>query len=334
MHENIVVDCRWNVRRHGGIGRFAEEISRRFPSFKRLDSRRAPFSALDPVALSLQLRALGAKVFFSPGFNSPFRSSARFVFTIHDLIHLRFDDERSLLKTAYYATFVKPAVRKAARVLTVSEFSKREILDWTGVSEESISVVRNAAGPGFSESGVSFEHDEPYFLYVGNRKAHKNLRMLLTAYSRSRVVGHVRLFLTGPASAEISEISRDLGISKRLTFLGFVPEDRMPALYRGAVALVLPSLYEGFGLPVVESMACGTAVVCSNVSALPEIVGDAGILVQPYDVDSISEGLNRVAEDTELRMNLGAKGVIRSRLFNWDKTAADIWRILTEVSHA
>ncbi|WP_238529980.1 glycosyltransferase family 4 protein [Thermus parvatiensis] len=125
---------------------------------------------------------------------------------------------------------------------------------------------------------------------------------------------------------------QELGLEKHVVFAGTIPDELLPAYYRGALALILPSLYEGFGLPALEAMACGTPVVTSSVTSLPEVVGDAAVLVDPYDVESIAWGVRRVVEDSSLRKELRRKGLKRAKQFSWDKTAELTWKVLQEAA--
>jgi glycosyltransferase involved in cell wall biosynthesis len=217
-------------------------------------------------------------------------------------------------------------------VLTVSEFSKQEILEWAGLPEEKVLVVGNGVGSEFSPEGKRHVPGYPYLFYVGNLKPHKNLQRLLEAFARSGLSGEVRLLCTGNLDESSLRLIRDKGLDNCVIFKGIIPDEELPAYYRGALALVFPSLYEGFGLPALEAMACGTPVVTSGITALPEVVGDAAVVVDPYDVESIVWGIRRVVEDSTLREELRRKGLERAKQFSWDRTAELIWKVLQEAS--
>jgi glycosyltransferase involved in cell wall biosynthesis len=281
----------------------------------------AKLDALDPVWLSAVLWGARPRVYFSPGFNPPLSSPSPVVFTIHDLIHLRFPQEMSAAKSLYYRAVVRPAARRAAAVLTVSEFSRREIIEWSGVPEGRVVVVGNGAGPEFTPSGPRLEPGYPYLLYVGNEKPHKNLRGALEGFARSGVAADVRLVVNVEAASEWTGLVDALGLGGRVVFAGRIAEDRLASYYRGAVALVFPAFLEGFGIPPLEAMSCGAPVVTSSLSSLPEVVGDAAVFVDPSSVESIASGIRAVVEDEALRERLSTAGLERSRRFSWDRTA-------------
>ncbi|AFH39309.1 glycosyltransferase [Thermus thermophilus JL-18] len=326
----VVADTRW-IGLHG-IGRFAREVIARLPRVSPLPGSLSLLHPFEAIWLSTLLLRVRPRVYFSPGFNPPLWSPVPLVFTIHDLIHVRFPEETNPRKRAYYHFVVRPATARAYRVLTVSEFSKQEILEWAGLPEEKVVVVGNGVGPEFSPQGKRYEPGYPYVFYVGNTKPHKNFNRLLEAFARSGLLGEVRLVCTGTPSARVRGLIQELGLEKHVVFAGTIPDELLPAYYRGALALILPSLYEGFGLPALEAMACGTPVVTSSVTSLPEVVGDAAVLVDPYDVESIAWGVRRVVEDSSLRKELRRKGLKRAKQFSWDKTAELTWKVLQEAA--
>ncbi|MDQ7842943.1 MAG: glycosyltransferase family 1 protein [Armatimonadota bacterium] len=324
---SVLVDARW-LGPHG-IGRFAAELLARFPRVDLLRNGLRPNNPVDSLVLSWVLRRRRSGVFFSPGYNSPLDSPVPFVFTIHDLIHIRFPEEITATKKAYYWTFVRPAVRRAACVLTVSEFSRREIHDWAGDDSARVVVVPPAASAAFTPEGERREPGYPYLLYVGNRKPHKNLKRCFQAIAQASLPHEMRLVMSGTADAVTAAEARRAGIAERLVFAGWVDDAGLATWYRGAVALVIPSLYEGFGLPALEAMASGTAVVASGTTALPEVVGDAAVMVDPFDVSSIAAGIERVVHDPDLRDELRRRGLTRAALFDWNRTARRVWEILS-----
>lgn len=327
---SIVVDARWDGR--DGIGRFSREVLRRLPALKRLRSPLRPLHPLDGLYLSLVAGWKKAGCLFSPGFNAPLFFRRPFVFTIHDLIHLECPEESSRLKALYYHFVVKPAARRAFRVLTVSEYSKREIAAWSGISPERIVVADNGVNRGFSADGPRHQPGYDYFFYVGNQKPHKNIDRLLEASARIVTGTTTRLVMTGKPTAATRATMRRLGIQDRVEFCGSLSDDRLAEYYRGAKLLVMPSRFEGFGLPVVEAMACGTPVVCANAGSLPEIAGEAAWLVDPLDVDAMASCMARVLGDDSLRASLRRQGLDRARHFDWDATAATVWKVLQEAA--
>lgn len=290
-----------------------------------------PLHPLEPLWLSWKVARVRPDVYYSPAFNPPLWSTAPLVFTIHDLIHLRYPEDYGWKQRVYYERVVRPAVQRAATVLTVSEFSKGEILDWTGAPESKVVVTGAGVGEEFNPWVEPLPLPYEYLLYVGNRKTHKNVPRLLRAFARASLPQQTRLLLTGGEDRETSLLVRSLGLEGRVMFLEGVDAETLPRLYRGAIALVFPSLMEGFGLPPLEAMACGTPVIASDAASIPEVVGEAGVMVDPYGVDALSEVMRRVVYDEKLRSGLSKRGLERAALFSWD-TVAD--RILLTLKGA
>ena len=322
----VLYDARW-IGPHG-IGRFADELLRRLPSLTSFNAARRPWHPLDPVLLSTWLWFERPRLFFSPGYNSPFPYSGAFVFTLHDLNHLRVPANSSPAKRAYYEHIIRPACHRAAFVLTVSEYSQCEITTWAKVNQEKIVNVGNGVGLPFTPAGRKHDPGYPYLLYVGSRKPNKNLPRLLKAYSMSGVRKDIRLVLSGHPDHQMSGEIERLDLNGDVVFANSSANEDLSDVYRGAVAFVFPSLYEGFGLPPLEAMACGVPVLTSNVCSMPEVVADAGLLVDPHDVEAIADGIRRLVQDLTLRDELREKGLLRARLFSWDKTASRTWQVL------
>jgi glycosyltransferase involved in cell wall biosynthesis len=181
-----------------------------------------------------------------------------------------------------------------------------------------------------------YQLDHPFLLYVGNIKPHKNLERLIDAFGRVRAAGldELRLVIIGDEISRYPAMRQAVHrhqLDKYVRFLGFQPYETLAGFYRLARAFVFPSLYEGFGLPPLEAMACGTPVVTSNVSSLPEIAGGAALLVDPYDTASIAEGITRAVTDEPLRQQLAQRGLARARDFSWAQSVAATHRIYMEV---
>ena len=325
MNMSVLVDGRWKGRH--GIGRYAAEVICRLRRSGVTVEEVTPFPLLhplEPLWLSWRIAYRRPSVYFSPGFNPPSWSAAPFVFTIHDLVHLRFAGDYGLRQRIYYESVVRPAVRRAAVVLTDSEYSRSEILGWTRVPEHKVVVASPGVGEEFSPEVEPLRLPYDYFLYVGNRKPHKNVPRLLRAFATAPLNSRVRLVLSGDADRETANLVNRLGLDGRVVFFGDVAESVLPRLYRGAIALVFPSLLEGFGLPPLEAMACGTPVVASDASSIPEVVGEAAIMVDPFDVEALAEAMRQVASDASLRAGMAARGLKRANLFSWNGTADQI----------
>jgi glycosyltransferase involved in cell wall biosynthesis len=265
--------------------------------------------------------------------------------TIHDCIHLMFPQYLpNRFALAYARTSIALAARRATRIMTVSESSKRDILRFVDAPPGKIDVIYNAYDERFGiEPGEEdvlrvrerYQLQDPFVLYAGNVKPHKNLERLIDAFSllRGRALDHVKLVLIGDDISKYAALRRAVHqhqLHRRVRFLGYMPEETLGALYRLANVFVFPSLYEGFGLPPLEAMASGTPVVTSNVSSLPEVAGDAAVLVDPYDPGAIADGIQRVLTDETLRAELRRKGLARARQFSWDQSVRRIREIYTE----
>jgi len=251
-------------------------------------------------------------VFHAPHYVVPF-THVPIVVTIHDLIHLH-RPLRNPLAPLYARTMIGRAARKAARVLTVSESVKRDLIAELGCDEQKIVVTPNGVDEIFFRRAES--PPLHYFIYAGNDKAHKNVTTLVEAFARvRREMPEARLVLAG---APFERFRGREGVDAR----GFVPIEELAALYRGAIALVLPSIEEGFGLPAAEAMACGTAVITSNAASLREIAGEAALHVDAHDAGAFAEAMLRVARDARLRATLAARGAERARAFTWPACAS------------
>ena len=317
----LIIDQRWEGPH--GIGRFAREVASRIPH-QPLALSGKPLHPLDPFKLHRALRKNPENTFFSPGFNPPWGRPCPFFFTIHDLIHLEVPKESGVLKRLFYEALIRPALKQAEAIFTVSEFSKSRIAEWGRVPPEKIIVVGNGVSQNFTPEGERWQGTHrPYFLYVGNHKPHKNTRGLIEAFGQSGVHKAMDLLLTGFPTPELEALVASRSLVGSVKFLGLVDELSLAALYRGTRALVLPSWYEGFGLPLVEAMACGAPILSSNRTSLPEIGGDAVRYFDPVQPESLVEGL-RLLEAEDRSDMLRDKGIERAKAFNWDQVATRI----------
>lgn len=325
----IFADLRW-IGEHG-IGRFAKMLAERIP-LVGLPLAGAPTDPLDALRLSFNLPpARQGGIFFSPGYNAPLFSSRPFVFCLHDLNHIDRTENSSVLKRLYYRIVLRRACHRAAYVLTVSEFSRARIIAWSGIPGDRVINVGNGVDATFCPADMPEPGAARYLLSVSNRKHHKNEMRIVEAFARAEVAADIQLLFTGNPTAELLAHIALHGVSARVAFAGRVPESDFPALYRGAMALIFPSLYEGFGLPVIEAMACGTVVLTSDTTSLPEVAGGAALLVDPLSVEQIAQGMARLCSDTDLRAALRAKGLLQAAKFTWDETARKVADVLQQI---
>jgi glycosyltransferase involved in cell wall biosynthesis len=324
----ILADGRW-IGPHG-IGRFAANVLSRLPPHSELRSGPRLLSPLDPLWLSYKIGLHRPDIFFSPGFSLPAVNSARVIFTIYDLICVQLPGASPVSTYArklYFQTIVRRGARQAHRVLTVSEYSRTELLRWTGLHDDAIVNVGIGIEPVFTPTGPRYDPGFKYILYVGNFKPHKNVNRLLDAFAQLDYPD-LRLLLTGHSTPQMLASLRALAIEERVHFTGLVDDRRLAELYRGALLLVQPSIMEGFGLPPIEAMACGTPVVVSHSTSLPEAVGDAGVFVDPLDVSGIRRAIERTIDDSDLRQQMISAGIMRASLFRWDDVAQKVSRVL------
>lgn len=299
--------------------------------------RARPFLAAEQVELPLALRRFGSDVHHAAHFNVPYAARVPIVLTVYDLFLYRDPSKaRSRAAGAYYRVAVPLAVRRARAVVALSPFTAGQLTETFGLDGDRLRVVEAGLDhdqwhprPEAAVEAVRSRFGLPgeYLLYVGTAKRHKNLATLLRAHGPA----HPALVLAGPTREEVASL--DVTPSGRVVMLGRVPDDVLPALYTGALALALPSLYEALGFTALEAMACGTAVIASDGGQLPETVGDAGLLVSPDDVAAWRDALDRIAVDAELRQRLAAAGRARVAGRSWDECARryrDVYREVAE----
>lgn len=319
------------------------------PNFQAMVETSRPYSLGEQWRIPRAAARARATLLHEPHYVLPPLIRCPTVVTIHDCIHLRFPEYLpSRAAFAYAHTMIRLAARKADRVLTVSDASKRDILHYTGVAPEKVVVVHNGLDARFATVPDAeavdrvrqrFQLDHPFVLYVGNIKPHKNLERLIAAFASMRADGPdgLKLVVIGDETSKHPGLRQAVHrhrLDKHVRFFGFQPAATLVTFYRLARAFVFPSLYEGFGLPPLEAMANGTPVVTSNVSSLPEVAGNAALLVDPYDVASIADGIRRAVTDEALRADLITKGHARAREFSWARAAADTLAIYREVAGA
>ena len=324
----------------------ADELAALLPRFDRVTTAALPYSIGEQFRIPWRLLRTGADLLHEPHYVLPPLTRCRSVVTIHDCIHLMFPQYLPNSLAYYYARGAMfAATHQADRVLTVSEASKRDILRYYDIPPEKVQVIYNAMDERFltppDEATTDrvrqrYQLNHPFVLYVGNIKPHKNIERLVAAFSQARPLGPVglKLVIVGDDLSnypKLRQVVHRHQLDKHVRFLGYQPQETLASFYRLAGAFVFPSLYEGFGLPPLEAMACGTPVVTSNVSSLPEVAGDAALLVDPTDTDAIAHGIVQALTDSTVSARLREAGPRRAREFSWARSARQIAAVYREV---
>lgn len=291
------------------------------------------------IALPLALYTSKQKpdIFFSPTHYIPRFSPVKRVVTIFDLSFLHFPEMFKRSDLWKLKNWTKFSAQNADHIITISNYSKQDIISQYGVRKDKITV----AYPGFNKKIFSSSKDifylgsklskyGSYIIYIGTVQPRKNLVRLMEAVAR---IPSLNLVIAGKTKGEgkmgwmyeeTLQTPKRLGIEDRVKFLGFVPTEDLGDLIRGAEALIQPSLYEGFGIPVLEAMACGICVLVSNVSSLPEVVGKAGLTFDPYSIDQIEQAIRVIITDKKLRDKYSKLGLEQAKKFSWEKMAKTI----------
>ncbi|MBC6422847.1 MAG: glycosyltransferase family 4 protein [Hormoscilla sp. SP12CHS1] len=274
---------------------------------------------------------LKGKLLFSPIPEAPLGSGCRFAVMVHDLIPLRFPEKKSPL-LPYFRYYVPQVLAQAAQIICNSQATAKDITDFYQIPFDKIKPIPLA----YDLNNFKFL-DLPtgnYFLYVGRSTPYKNMQRLIAAFA---AIGEkdCELWLAGTPDRRYTPGLRalvvELGLTDKVKFLDYVPYNKLPVLMNQAIGLVFPSKWEGFGIPVLEAMACGTPVITSNISSLPEITGDAAILVDPYNVGEITAAMETVVRDAGVRSDLSRASLARASQFSWTKTGLATRELLSQL---
>lgn len=272
---------------------------------------------------------LQSNLIFSPIPEAPIFTRCRYIVTLHDFIPLRFPRFKSPL-TQYYRHYIPYVLNQAEHILSDSESTANDAIAFYKIPSNKITVVPLAYdNQHFKFLNLPIEN---YFLYVGRHDAYKNIGRSLTAFSQ--LPKDYEFWIAGSPdprfTPSLKAQAETLGILDRVKFLSYVSYAELPELFNRAIALVFPSLWEGFGLPVLEAMACGTPVITSNLSSIPEVAGDTALLIDPYDENAIADAMKAIVNEPQLRDQLRQKGLDRASLFSWQKTASQTAEILKQ----
>ncbi|MGB2925258.1 MAG: glycosyltransferase family 1 protein [Limnothrix sp.] len=269
--------------------------------------------------------ALKAKILFSPISEAPLWSKCRSVVMIHDFIPLRFPRRSSPL-IPYHRYYVPQVLKQAKHIVCNSEATAQDIIDFCQIPNNKITFIPLAYDAQHFQPKVANNNslNQPYFLFIGRHDLHKNIGRIISAIAKLNNCDEYQLLLVGPVDDRHTPLLRqqiaELGLGERVKFLDYIPYEDLPRVISEAIALVFPSLWEGFGLPILEAMGCGTPVITSNLASMPEVAGDAAILVDPYNTAEIADAMQAIADDSQLRAKLSELGLARAKQFSWEKT--------------
>lgn len=289
------------------------------------------------LVLPKRLSRDGAKILFSPIPEGPIACPVPTVLVVHDLIPLKFPHDYPL-QWQYFQWFVKPLLRRAKKIIAVSEQTKADLIKVFGVSSCQIHVIPGGCAHDVFHSGINSDlvkrkyQLESYCLYVGNFHPHKNLLRLIQAFHSLAKNGEYQLVIVGKKDHRyfpaLQSMVERLGLKSKVVFLGYVPQDDLPGLYAGAEVFILPSLYEGFGLPLLEAMACGVPVIAAKTGAMKEIVETSGMLVDPTEPQEIADAIHKVLTDKSWRERLSYLGLQKSQIYSWRSTAQMVSKVI------
>jgi glycosyltransferase involved in cell wall biosynthesis len=285
-------------------------------------------------------------IYHAPGYILPYNCPVPSVVTVHDLIAIKYPLWCQYESEWYFRLFFRKGIEQANKIIAVSHTVKTDIIETYAVDPEKIEVVYHGISNAFRKindkeklAAVASKYNLPdqYLLFVGNLEPKKNIVNIIRAFHQlmNEPGFNHKLVIVGRKGwkyESIFKVVNDLNLQKDIFFTGYVPLEDLPSIYSMATVFVFPSLYEGFGLPVLEAMACGLPVITSNRGALPEISGDSAIHVDPTNINDIAEAISGVVSDRILREELAVKGLYRASKYNWNETAKNTLKVYTSIS--
>ncbi len=340
----IAIDVQATVGQKSGIGHYADGLIR------HLDQSRHTYFFLKPdrtrdlntadrifweaMRLPFEARRLKGDLIHTVGFSAPLIRSCKVVSTVHDLIGLIYSDHLSPWSKFYWKRWLPHSFRSSDHLIASSENTKRDILKFLNYPERRISVIPLAADRRFKkiENEIAHRDLKNYFMFdqfilnVGTLEPRKNLKNLILAYAmlHKDLRESYPLILvgkTGWGTEELHRLIKESGLEEDVHFIDYVSDEELVSFYNGASLFIYPSLYEGFGLPVLEAMSCGTPVIASNVSSIPEVTKDAAVLIDPLKPEEIADAMKLLLLNRSLRQTLGLKGLEQSKMFSWERVA-------------
>jgi glycosyltransferase involved in cell wall biosynthesis len=355
----IAIDARDLARNITGVGRYLTNLIRNWVA--ESDKNQFLLYSDQPVQFNFQTQHITEKILqghpilwkqillpltkimhdhdliFSPSYSAPLFTIEKTVVTIHDLVAVLKPEWTSKSQHLRFKTIVNLSAKCSTKIIAVSETTRNDIIEITGIPSNKIAVVYEGVDEMFkvigSQDGISIPgSDKPFILFVGSIHPRRNIKRLIQAFNAMKNNGQLKhkLVLVGMVLQESRALSEWINTSrwkKDIICLNYVTDENLVRLYNTAELFVYPSLYEGFGLPVLEAMACGTPVITSNVSSLPEVAGSAAILVDPYSVEDIIKAIKNIVQDKELKNDLIERGLERSKVFSWGKASKETLEI-------
>lgn len=332
---NVFIDARWPFGT--GIRRMLDLYRLYLPSdiqleevacSTRIGSPLSPF--LLSGALYRQRRRGFSELFWNPGFVPTLPGIMKSVVTVHDLTHLHYYSSAHRL---YYNKVLRPIYRRCDRIVCVSEYTRDEFLEWSGMPIERVIVVPNAIAPSFASNSAALSVDRPFVFYAGNRRGYKNVPLLVQAFAASGLADEgYELVLTGKFDNALQTLANSTGVGSALRFTGFLDDKALVAHYKAARCFAFLSSYEGFGLPILEAMACDTPLLLARASSLPEVASDAALYVEPSDIDEIATGLRTLCTDEAVRLKFVEKGRLRRDFYRADVSSSKLWSLIRQIA--
>lgn len=306
-------------------------------------NRSGKYTIAELLTIGHQVNGLSVDLFHAPHYTLPYGLRVPSVVTIHDLIHLRFPQYFSFPQRTYARAVIGHACRVAKAVIVDAGFTKGDITSMFDVPHERIHVIPLGVAPEFKPAAsaaegraelVTMGFEDPYVLYVGGLKPHKNVATLLKAFAQFRHRDTSRLVISGEnlwVNGELAQLTEDLGIKRRLLSLP-MNSQRLIRLYQGATVVVVPSLYEGFGLPILEAMACGAPVIGARAASIPEVIGEGGMLFDPLSVDELAQMMERIFDDPRLHQTQREYGLRNASRYSWERCGARTMELYRSVA--
>lgn len=273
-------------------------------------------------------------ILHQPAFAAPIFYPGKIIITVHDLIAMFIGSDIPFISRQYFGRWMPLTHKRADHIITISEHTKKDIINLLKIPEEKITVIPLAASQSFkpikeksrlAEIKNKFKTGDVFFLHVGTITPRKNLELIVSAFAElAKSDGEAKLVIAGKKGwfyEKLHKIIKNLAIEKRVVFTDYITEEEKILLYNAATALVFPSIYEGFGLPPLEAMSCGLPVIASSASSIPEVVGEAGILLDPNDLEGWAQAMRQVIHLEKLRQKMSGDGLKQAKKFSWQKTA-------------